>query len=202
MWSSLATRIGNALLIRTSDHARGGKNANAAVVVSVRCEDIEPVDGSAVLGAIAFQRRLERAAFVAGGKDYYAPIMTMGDFLAGKSGSSPSRIQPSYRGGRVRESDFESIFPQFVTDSLRYGLSSFGKKLAGYDVPDAVLTAAETRTSAPLRILREPNKMTAIGNDLIYPCGEGAGYAGGITSAAVDGVRTALALMERFSNRL
>lgn len=197
-----ASEDGGLVVNGMSDHARGGKNANAAVAVSVRCEDIEPVDGSAVLGAIAFQRRLERAAFVAGGKDYYAPIMTMGDFLTGKRGSSPTRIQPSYRGGKVRESDFESIFPRFVTDSLRYGLSSFGKKLAGYDVSDAVLTAAETRTSAPLRILRDPDTMTAIGNDLIYPCGEGAGYAGGITSAAVDGVRTALALMERFSNRL
>ncbi len=197
-----ASEEGGLVVNGMSDHARGGKNANAAVAVSVRCEDIEPVDGSAVLGAIAFQRRLERAAFVAGGGDYYAPIMTMGDFLTGKRGTSPTRILPSYRGGKVRESDFESIFPRFVTESLRYGLSSFGKKLSGYDVSDAVLTAAETRTSAPLRILREPTAMTAIGNDLIYPCGEGAGYAGGITSAAVDGVRSALALMERFSNRL
>ena len=145
------------------------------------------------------QRRLERAAFAAGGGNYEAPVMTMGDFLSEKRGNEPSRILPTYRGGKVRISDFSSIFPSFVTKSLRYGFSAFGKKLSGYDVPDAVLTAAETRTSAPVRILRDPATLSAIGHTRIYPCGEGAGYAGGITSAAVDGVRIALALMERFA---
>lgn len=194
-----ASEDGRLVVNGMSDHARSGRNANAAVAVSVSPADIEPVDGSAVLGAIAFQRKLESAAFIAGGGDYYAPIMTVGDLLSGKSGTAPSRILPSYRGGKVRESDFERIFPRFVTDSLRYGLVSFGKKLSGYDASDAVLTAAETRTSAPLRILRDPDTMTAIGHTLIYPCGEGAGYAGGITSAAVDGVRSALALMARYA---
>lgn len=194
-----ASEDGGLVVNGMSDHARGGRNANAAVAVSVGCEDMESVDGSRVLGAIAFQRRIERAAFETGGGDYYAPIMTVGDFLSGTRGTSPTRIQPSYRGGKVLESDFENVFPRFVTESLRYGLSSFGKKLRGYDAPDAVLTAAETRTSAPLRILREPTTLTAIGHDRIYPCGEGAGYAGGITSAAVDGVRSALALMARFA---
>ncbi len=182
-----------------SNHARDGKNANAAVAVSVGCEDYEPVNGSLPLGAIAFQRRIEQAAFAAGGRDYYAPIMTMGDFLSGQSGTEPTRVEPSFRQGKVRLSSFESVFPRFVTDSLRYGLASFGKKIEGYDVSDAVLTAAETRTSAPLRILRDPQTMAAVGNPMIYPCGEGAGYAGGITSAAVDGVRVALSLMERFA---
>lgn len=182
-----------------SYHARNGKNANAAVAVSVGCESFESVHGSRVLGAIAFQRRLERAAYLAGGGDYYAPIMTMGDFLNGTRGSVPSRILPSYRDGKVRVSDFETIFPPFVVDALRYGMRSFGQRLKGYDAPDAVLTAAETRTSAPLRILRDPQGMTALGHDRIYPCGEGAGYAGGITSAAVDGLRSAQALMARFS---
>ena len=95
----------------------------------------------------------------------------------------------------MRVADFGDVFPSFVTDELRYGLGSFGKKLNGYDAPDAVLTAAETRTSAPLRILRHPQLLTTIGHDRIYPCGEGAGYAGGITSAAVDGLRSAMALM-------
>ncbi len=182
-----------------SYHARNGKNANAAVAVSVGCEAFEPVDGSLALGAIDFQRRLERDAYLAGGGDYYAPIMTMGDFLNGHSGSIPSRILPSYRDGKVRVSNFETIFPPFVIESLRYGLRSFGQRLKGYDTADAILTAAETRTSSPVRLLRDPQQMTALRHDRIYPCGEGAGYAGGITSAAVDGIRSAQALMSRFS---
>ncbi len=182
-----------------SNYKRDGRNANAAVLVSVGCGDIEAVDGSPLLGAIAFQRRIERAAFVVGGSDYTAPMMTVGDFLSGKRGSFSSRVMPSYRDGKVRPADFEQVFPKFVTDGLRMALCSFGRKIQGYDAPDAVLTAAETRTSAPLRILRDPEALTAIGQDRLYPAGEGAGYAGGITSAAVDGVRIAIALMARFA---
>jgi uncharacterized FAD-dependent dehydrogenase len=194
-----ASEEGGLVVNGMSDHARSGVNANSAVVVSVRPEDVEPENGNAALGMIAFQRKLERAAFLAGGSDYYAPIMTVGDFLGMTHGSEPHRILPSYRGGKVRVADFGDVFPSFVTDELRYGLRSFGKILNGYDAPDAVLTAAETRTSAPLRILRHPQLLTAIGHDRIYPCGEGAGYAGGITSAAVDGIRCALALMAQFA---
>ena len=98
----------------------------------------------------------------------------------------------------MRVSDFSEVFPNFVTDELRYGLRSFGKKLNGYDAPDAVLSAAETRTSAPIRILRHPERLTAIGHDRIYPCGEGAGYAGGITSSALDGINVALAIVRTY----
>ncbi len=193
-----ASEEGGLVVNGMSDHARGGANANAAVAVSVGCRDIAPVNGSAVLGAIAFQRQIERAAYAAGGGDYVAPVMTLGDFLQGKRGTEPTRIQPSYRDGRVRLADFERVFPSFVKEGLRYGFDSFGKKIKGYDAPDAILTAAETRTSAPLRILRDAEAFTALGHRLIYPCGEGAGYAGGITSAAVDGVRVAFALMARY----
>ncbi len=182
-----------------SNHARDGKNANAAVLVSVGCEDYAPVNGNRALGAIAFQQRIERNAFLAGGGDYYAPVMTVGDFLSGKRGTEPSRVRPTYRDGKVRVADFQEIFPTFVTESLRYALASFGKKISGYDGDDAVLTAAETRTSAPVRILRNSETCTAVGHPLIYPCGEGAGYAGGITSAATDGIRAAVALMNRFA---
>ncbi|MBR7097784.1 MAG: NAD(P)/FAD-dependent oxidoreductase [Clostridia bacterium] len=182
-----------------SNHARDGRNANAAVLVSVGCEDYTPISGSLALGAIAFQRSVEQRAFRAGGGDYRAPIMTLGDFMNGKCGTAPTRILPSYRDGQASLADFGTVFPSFVTDSLRYAFHSFGKKLEGYDSPDAVLTAAETRTSAPLRILRDRETMTAIGHPLIYPCGEGAGYAGGITSAATDGLRVAEVLMERFA---
>ncbi len=182
-----------------SYHARSNPNANAAVLVSVLPEDIPRENGNPLLGSLAFQRSLEHAAYLAGGGDYVAPIMTVGDFLNGGTGTEPSRILPSYRDGKVKPADFEKVFPSFVIDGLKRGLCSFGKKIPGYDAPDAVLTAAETRTSAPLRILRDPQTMQALGHSNIYPCGEGAGYAGGITSAGVDGIRCALALMERFA---
>ena len=182
-----------------SDHARDGRNANAAVLVSLGCEDYAPVNGNRALGAIAFQQRIERSAFRAGGSDYYAPVMTVGDFLSGNRGTEPGRVQPTYWDGKVRVADFQEIFPTFVTESLRYALASFGKKISGYDADDAILTAAETRTSAPVRILRNNETCTALGHPMIYPCGEGAGYAGGITSAATDGIRAAEALMKRFA---
>lgn len=194
-----ASEEGHLVVNGMSNHARDGRNANAAVAVSIGVEDMEPVDGNRALGAIAFQRSIERAAYLAGGSDFCAPVMTMGDFLDGKRGTEPSAVLPTYRGGKVRVADFETVFPKFVTDGLRYGFRSFGKKLAGYDTPDAVLTAAETRTSAPLRILRNAEAMNVAGHDRVYPCGEGAGYAGGITSAAIDGIRSALALMARFA---
>jgi uncharacterized FAD-dependent dehydrogenase len=167
-------------------------------LVSVGCQDYVPVNGSLALGAIAFQRRIERAAFSEGGSDYSAPMMTVGDFLNRTQGTEPSRIRPSYGNGRIRIGSFENVFPSFVTESLRFAFHSFGRKIAGYDAKDAVLTAAETRTSAPLRILRSGETCTALGHPFVYPCGEGAGYAGGITSAATDGIRIAEALMARF----
>ena len=190
-----ASEEGGVVVNGMSYHARNNPNANAAVAVSIRCDDYEKEEGSAPLGAIAFQRRIERSAFLAGGKDYYAPVMTMQDFLENTQTHARGRVSPSYRDGKVREADFGEIFPTFVTDSLRYGFRSFGQKIRGFDAPDAMLTAAETRTSAPVRILRNKETMTAPGHPLIYPCGEGAGYAGGITSAAVDGLRAAMALM-------
>ena len=194
-----ASEAGGLVVNGMSNHARNGRNANAAVLVSVGCEDYAPVEGNRALGAIAFQRSVEEKAFLAGGGDYYAPVMTLGDFMDGTRGGEPSRILPSYRDGRVRVADFETVLPSFVTNSLRYAFRCFGKSLEGYDVKDAVLTAAETRTSAPVRIMRNQETCTALGHPLVYPCGEGAGYAGGITSAATDGIRVAEALMKRFA---
>ena len=190
-----ASEEGGLVVNGMSYHARNNPNANAAVAVSIRCEDYEKEEGSTPLGAIALQRRIEQAAFEAGGKNYCAPIMTMQDFLDNTQTQERGRVSPSYRDGKVKEADFTQVFPTFVTDALRYGFRSFGRKIIGFDAPDAMLTAAETRTSAPVRILRNKETMTAVGHPLIYPCGEGAGYAGGITSAAVDGLRAAMALM-------
>jgi uncharacterized FAD-dependent dehydrogenase len=176
-----------------SYYARDGVNSNSAVAVSVRAADY----GGTPHKAIEFQRNLERTAFEHGGRNYYAPVQTVGDFLNGKSGTEPSRIIPTYRDGKYKCADMNKIFPEFVSSELKLGLNSFDRKLSGFACSDAILTGVETRTSAPVRILRGED-MCAIGHDRIYPCGEGAGYAGGITSSAVDGIRVAIKIMERF----
>ncbi len=193
-----ASECGGVVVNGMSRYARDGENSNSAVAVSVRCEDFEAVDGSLPLGAIEFQRRIERAAFAAGGGGYSVPVQTVGDFLSGKRGTEPKNVKPTYMNGEnFKCASMDDVLPDFVCASLRYGLSSFDKKIKGFASSDALLSGAETRTSSPLRILRGEN-MTALGKKSIYPCGEGAGYAGGITSAAVDGIKTALAIIERF----
>jgi uncharacterized FAD-dependent dehydrogenase len=126
----------------------------------------------------------------------------VGDFLEGKAAKDlqePSRVRPSYMGGdHFRVAPVSDVLPAFVCDTLSYGLRAFDKKLAGYACSDAVLSAAETRTSAPVRIVRGED-LCAVGKPGIYPCGEGAGYAGGITSAAIDGIRVAEAIMRRYA---
>ena len=185
-----------------SHRARDGANSNAAIAVSVRTTDYEPVEGSTVLGAIAYQRRIERAAYLAGGSDYCVPIQTVGDFLEGtgdRAVREPTRVHPSYRGGdHWKLAPVSRTLPDYICNSLRYGLRSFDRKVPGYAMPEAVLSAAETRTSAPVRILRGSD-LCAVGNPGIYPCGEGAGYAGGITSAAVDGLRVAEAILALYA---
>lgn len=189
-----ASEEGGGVVNGMSVYARDGKNANSAVCVSVRPEDY----GATPERAIAFQRNLERAAFRAGGADYFAPIQTVGDFLEGRWGSEPTTVFPTYRNGRIRCASMDEILPSFVTEELRRGLRSFDRKLSGFACSDAVLSGVETRTSAPVRILRD-EEMRAFGHANIYPCGEGAGYAGGITSAALDGIRVAERLIARFS---
>lgn len=178
-----------------SCRARDAVNSNAAIAVSVRTEDLQPVDGNLALGAIAFQRRIEHAAYLAGGSDYRVPVQTVGDFLAGdRLTHQPTRVLPSYGGGdRYRMAHMSQVLPGFVCETLARGLRSFDRKRPGYAQGDAVLSAAETRTSAPVRILRGED-FCALGQPGVYPCGEGAGYAGGITSAAVDGIRVAEAI--------
>ena len=189
-----ASEEGGVVTNGMSAHARDGRNANAAVCVSVLPADF----GGDAVRAIEFQRGLERAAFAAGGKDYTAPMQTVGDLYNRTSGTAYTKIVPTYRDGRVKCADFDKIFPGFVTEMIREGLHDFGKKIKGYDGDFVPLTGVETRTSAPVRILRGED-YTAIGKDGIYPCGEGAGYAGGIVSAAVDGIRVARAVMGKYA---
>ncbi len=192
-----ASETGGVVTNGMSRHDRNGKNGNAAVAVSVLPEDF----GSSPAGAIQFQRALEQAAFAAGGEDYSAPCQSVGNFYIGKTGGFGKRVLPSYGNGRVRAADFNLLLPPFVCDMLKEGLHRFSGKIAGYDAADVPLTGIETRTSSPVRILRNDN-LTAIGYNLVYPCGEGAGYAGGIMSAAADGIRVALAILSRFKREI
>ena len=189
-----ASEEGGVVVNGMSRRARDGKNSNSAIAVSVRKTDF---DGTP-MGAIEFQRWIERNAFVHGGGDYYAPIQTVGDFLSGKVGSEPTRVLPTYRDGRVRTADMNGILPEFVCRELKLGIRSFDRKIKGFASESAILTGAETRTSAPVRIMRN-EELLAVGKENVYPCGEGAGYAGGITSAAIDGIRIALKMIERFA---
>lgn len=178
-----------------SEFARDGKNANSAMVVSV-----DPADfGTHPLDGMKFQQQLESAAFVMGGKNYQAPAMTVRDFLEKRPKLTLGRVKPTYALG-VQAGDFYQLFPSFVTDLLQKGFEKFNKKLPGFAAPDTVMTGVETRTSSPVRILRNETYQ-AVGFAGLYPCGEGAGYAGGIVSAAVDGLRVAQQLIGTYQSR-
>ena len=188
-----ASEAGGVVTNGMSLHARDGRNANAAVVVSVDGSDFDNDPAKAV----AFQRRLEQAAYRAGGGNYLAPAETVGSFLAGRGALELGAVQPTYPRG-VTPCDLGSLLPDDLSGALREGLTAFGRKLAAYRAPDAVLTGLETRTSSPVRLLRDKENLQCTGLAGLYPCGEGAGYAGGIMTAAVDGVRCAAELMKNW----
>ena len=168
-----------------SEYARDKENINGAMLVGVTPEDF---GGNGPLAGIAFQRRLEEAAFALGGGDFCAPAQRVEDFLAHRPSAGPGRVKPSYRPG-VTWCDLHQCLPSFVAEALEEALPLLGKKLRGYDDPDAVLTAVESRSSSPVRIIRNESYESSLRG--LYPCGEGAGYAGGILSAAADGMRCA-----------
>lgn len=176
-----------------SYHARDGRNANSALAVSVDPADF---DTRTPLGGIAFQRRIEHEAFAQAG-GYCAPCQTVGDFLEGRPSRRAGRVQPTYPMG-VEYGRVDACLPEFVTQQLRTGLRIFGRKIQGFDSADALLTAPETRTSSPVRLVRGGDLYSRTVDGLI-PCGEGAGYAGGIMSAAVDGARAACRIMEQYA---
>ena len=168
-----------------SEFARDKENINGALLVNVTPEDF---GGDSPLAGIEFQRKLEDDAYALGGGRYFAPAQRVEDFLARRPSTAPGRVQPSYRPG-VTWTDLHQCLPPFITETLEQALPILGQKLAGYDQPDAVLTAVESRSSSPVRIPRDETCQSAIRG--LYPCGEGAGYAGGILSAAADGMRCA-----------
>lgn len=175
-----------------SEFARDKANANSALVVSVSPSDF----GSNVLDGVAFAREIERKAFAAAGGSYAAPCVTVGSFLDKSYTLKGASVIPSYACG-TESCEFEKFLPSFVTDMMRTGLKVFSRKMHAFADGSAVLTAPETRTSSPVRITRAEN-MQSPSMEGLYPCGEGAGYAGGIMSAAVDGVKQACAVMDKF----
>ena len=177
-----------------SNSKRDGLNSNSAVVCSIFKEDY----GNTPIDAINFQRNIEKAAFTAGGSDYSAPIITVGDFLNDKCETEPYKVFPTYRENKVKLAHPDKYLPNFVCNAIKNAIFDFENKIEGYSDASAILTGAETRTSAPLRILRCAETRVAVGKDNVYPCGEGAGYAGGITSAGIDGIKTAIAIMKRY----
>lgn len=173
-------------------YARDGENANSAVLCEIYPTDF--YDGT--LGGVELQRELEKAAFRLGGGDYKAPVQTVKDFFENRRSNAFSRVKPTYSRG-YEFSDLSEGLPEFMSENLKIGIKDMDGKLKGFAADGAVLTGFETRSSSPVRILRGEN-MQSVNVENLYPCGEGCGYAGGIMSAAVDGIKTAIAIAAKF----
>ena len=174
-----------------SNFARDGINANSAVLVNITVEDYyknTPLDG------IYFQEELEKKAFELGGKNYNAPVQKVGDFLENKVSSEFGKVQPTYKPG-VTMANLNEILPDFISDTLKESIVELDKKLKGFADKDAILTGVETRSSSPVQITREKDELTSVNVQGLYPCGEGAGYAGGIMTAAIDGIKCAIKIL-------
>ena len=191
-----ASEPGRVVTNGMSQYSRNERNANSAIVVGVTPADFGNDD---VLAGVAFQRHWEERAFALGGGTYEAPAQRLADFLAGRASHGPGDVIPSYQPG-VRFGDLSEVLPDYAADALREALPVFAHKIAGFALSDAILTGVETRTSAPIRITRNDDHQSRNTRGL-YPTGEGAGYAGGILSAAVDGIKAAEAVARSLSTR-
>jgi uncharacterized FAD-dependent dehydrogenase len=173
-----------------SQYSRNERNANAGIVVGITPRQDYPEH---VLAGVDFQRRWEEAAFKAGGENYNAPAQLVGDFLAGRASTGMGAVAPSYKPG-VTPTDLAKCVPDFVIEAVREALPAFDKQIKGFAMPDAVLTGVETRTSSPVRITRRDDNFQSLNTKGLFPAGEGCGYAGGIMSAGVDGIKVAEAV--------
>ena len=176
-----------------SSFKRDKENANSALLVNVLTTDL-PDD---VLSGMYFQEELEKKAYILGGKNGNAPVQRVGDFLNNKPSTNIGNIIPSYKPG-YKLCDLGKLFPAYITNTLQEGILYFDKKIHGFATNDAILTGVETRSSAPVTILR--NEDLESSEPCLYPCGEGAGYAGGITTSAIDGIKVAIKIIERFDS--
>jgi len=178
-----------------SYHARDLENANSALLVGVNPEDF---GSSHPLAGVEFQRKWERLAFILGGKNYKAPAQKVGDFLKDKPSDTIGNVKPTYSLG-VTMTDLRGCLPKYVTDTLKMAILAFDKKIKGFAYEDAIMTGVETRSSSPIRIVRDESFQSNIKG--LYPIGEGAGYAGGIMSAAIDGLRAAEEIAKSYKGK-
>lgn len=185
-----ASEEGSIVTNGMSKFKRDGENANSAILVNVLTTDFP---GDDPLAGINFQEKLEHDAFVLGGSDYSAPVQRVEDFLNDKESTYIGSVKPSYKPG-YKLSNLNKILPKCIQDTLKCGILYYDRRLKGFANPDAILTGVETRSSSPVTIVRNEDLECVSG---IYPCGEGAGYAGGITSAAVDGIKVAIKILEK-----
>jgi len=186
-----ASEEGRVVTNGMSQYSRNERNANAGIVVGITPDDYAPY-GEGPLAGIALQRHWESEAFVAGGKNYAAPAQKVGDFLAARPSSELGTVVPSYRPG-VTPTDLAACLPDYAIAAIREALSAFGRQIKGFDMDDAVLTGVETRTSSPVRVPRGAD-FQSVNTPGLFPGGEGAGFAGGILSAGVDGIKLAEAV--------
>ena len=186
-----ASQEGGVVTNGMSCAARDGENANAALLVTLRPEDFPD---KSTLGGMLWQEEIEQKAFAAGGRKYRAPAQLVGDFLAGRASRQTAQIEPTYRPG-VTMCDLHEVLPTKITKTLEQAIAELDGSLKGFALPEGVMTAPETRSSSPIRILRNESLQSDQLRGL-YPCGEGAGYAGGIMSAAVDGMLCAEAILD------
>lgn len=173
-----------------SQYSRNERNANAGIVVGITPEQDYPDNP---LAGMELQRQLESQAFIAGGSNYNAPGQLIGDFLLNQPSTQFGEVTPSYKPG-VHLTNLASVLPEFAITAIREAIPEFAKQVKGFDLADGVLTGVETRTSSPIRIKRDDDSLQSINTKGLYPCGEGAGYAGGILSAGVDGIKVAEAV--------
>lgn len=174
-----------------SNFARDGENSNSALLVNVTIDDYyknTPLDG------MYFQEELEKKAFILGGSNYNAPVQLVGDFLNNQPSTKIGNVIPTYKPGYTL-CNLHDILPDFISQTLKEGIIYFDKKIKGFASKDAIITGVETRSSSPVTIPRNESLMCNI--DSIYPCGEGAGFAGGITSSAIDGIKVAIKIIEK-----
>ena len=190
-----ASEEGRVVTNGMSQYSRNERNANAGIVVGITPEIDYPADSSLYgpLAGMALQRDLESNAYVLGGSNYAAPAQLIGDFLANRPSTQLGEVLPSYTPG-VHLTNLDSALPEFAISAIREAIPAFARQVRGYDLADGLLTGVETRTSSPIRIKRDDETLQSINTKGLYPCGEGAGYAGGILSAGVDGIRVAEAV--------
>ena len=184
------SEVGRVVTNGMSQYSRNERNANAGIVVGISPEKDYPEH---LLAGIDFQRKWEEAAFKAGGENYFAPAQLVGDFLDGRASTALASVTPSYKPG-VTMTDLATCVPSFVIEAVREALPAFDQQIKGFAMRDAVLTGVETRTSAPIRITRRDDNFQSVNTIGLFPAGEGAGYAGGIMSAGVDGIKIAEAV--------